>query len=108
MKKEFNPGDVIWVVIRDENGAPFDVSEQVFLARLKDVAITAMNIGWDIDAIVEVLLESTRFNADTDVKAYLSSDCYCTEKDASKALENELRKIRDENFVDLEDDEIKI
>ena len=100
-RQGYEAGDVVWVLARDENGVPFDVVQQMYLATVRNAVITVTYLAnHSVDDVTACLIESTRFNMDTDIEVFPLQDCFFSEEDAKKALDSELKKIADESFVD--------
>ena len=100
-RQGYEAGDAVWVLARDENGVPFDVVQQMYLATVRNAVITVTYLAnHSVDDVTACLIESTRFNMDTDIEVFPLQDCFFSEEDAKKALDSELKKIADASFVD--------
>lgn len=89
--QEYNPGDPVWVVERDEIDEPDCVSGYVFVAYADGVVIVHPYIGdcGEIDAILYDCITETRENGECDLEVFPIEDCYCSKEDAKNALKGD-------------------
>ena len=94
----FTAGDLVYVIERDEDNIPVDVSGYMFLARVGDYAIAS---GWinDLETAEETLAYhagETRDNYDTDLCVFPFEDCYATREEARAVLGEAICNAEDE------------
>lgn len=86
--QQWIPGQEIYVVERDEDGAACDVSGYMFLAEVAGAAILTSYIN-DLETLEETLdyhIEETADNYDTDLVVFPVDDCYADRDAAEQAL----------------------
>jgi hypothetical protein len=91
MSKNFNPGEIIWIVERDETGYASGVSGSVFLAELAGAVIVTPKI-YGRDSLEEIMayhIEETAEDYDTDLSVFPAQDCYRCKHEAMEARYNE-------------------
>lgn len=84
---KFEPGQLVWVIERDEEGNAYGPSGYVFLAEVAHAAIVTPQINGrkDLDYNVDWHIRETRFSQATDgLSVFLLKDCY-GDNDAAKA-----------------------
>lgn len=94
MSKEkfpFNPGDIIWVVERDEDDVAEGYCGYVFVALVNKYVIvsTGYNGSYDIDLIMDFQAAQTVIEDSAYLKVFHVYDCYETKNEAKDALEKE-------------------
>lgn len=106
----FTAGDLVYIIERDEDSIPVDVSGYMFLARVGDYAIAS---GWinDLETAEETLAYhagETRDNYDTDLCVFPFEDCYATQDEARAILGEAICNAENEQTCplggDLSDD----
>lgn len=91
MSKNFIPGEIIWIVERNEAGTAFDVAGCIFLAEVADAVIVTPKI-YGRDSLEEIMayhIEETAENYDTDLSVFPAQDCYRCKHEAMEARYNE-------------------
>lgn len=88
---EYRPGDLVYVVERDESGEVDCVTGEVFLAQINDVIICTATINGssDLDDIIDYHISETQMMGDTEVSFYPLEDCYADKEAAHVAFESE-------------------
>lgn len=88
---KFKPGDLIYVIERDESDEVDCVSGVIFLAHSNDVAICSpcINDSSDLDDIIDYHIAETQMMGDTAVSFYPLKDCYADKEAARVAFESE-------------------
>lgn len=85
----FHAGDTVWVLMRDEDDVPCDISGYMFLAAAGDAVIVTAFIS-DYDDLNRTLayhIGETAVNFDSDLSVFPISDCYAAREDAQAALD---------------------
>lgn len=83
------PGQLVYIVERDEDGDAYDVSGYMFFAQVNQTVIVSAFIN-DIDDLDETLLyhiEETSRAYNTDLSVFPVSDCFLSKVEAERALE---------------------
>ena len=86
--EQFEPGDEIYAVARDEDGVPCDVNGLIFLARVGDYAIASIWVD-DLQDPADILAyhaDETTVSMDTHLCVYPLSDCFASAEDARALL----------------------
>lgn len=85
----FHAGDTVWVLMRDEDDVPCDISGYMFLAAAGDaVIVTAFISDYDdLDRTLAYHIGETAVNFDSDLSVFPISDCYAAREDAQAALD---------------------
>lgn len=81
-----NPGDVVWVVGRNESLEPEEVAGMLFIAQAAGYAIAApFPFGCDtVEDMMEYFAEQTREMYSTDVSIYPVADCFPSKAEAKE------------------------
>lgn len=93
MENNFKPGCNVWIVERDEDGCPVDVSGYMFVTDVLEYAILTAYIN-DLETIEETLEyheQECWENYDTDLVVARLSDCYSCKEFAKEAMQEELK-----------------
>ena len=88
-ERKFEPGTPVWVVERDEDSNPYDVSGYVFLAQVGDFVIASpyINDHDELDYLMEYHRRETCEDYDADLPVFYADDCFATHEAAREALE---------------------
>lgn len=88
MVQKFSPGQVVWVVEKDEDGNPCDVTGYVFVTSINNVALVSpvINGSTAIDDILRENVRRTAMECAGFLGAYPIADCYESKETAEKAL----------------------
>lgn len=96
MENNFTPGCRIYLVERDEDRIPVDVSGYMFITHVREeYAILSVYIS-DLETLEETLEyheQECCENYDTDLVVAKLSDCYSCFEYAEKAMKEELREF---------------
>ena len=86
----FSPGQVVWVVERDEDGNQCDVTGYVFVTSVNNVALVSpvINGSTAINDILREHVSRTAMECTGFLEAYPIADCYESKEVAKKALED--------------------
>lgn len=92
MCTKFNPGDPVFVVLRDDCAEPVSTCGYIFLMEVKDVVFAAPGINGarDIDSVLCYLMNCTEDDEELPLVAVPEDDCYHTLAEAKEAMQNEL------------------
>lgn len=85
------PGDTVWVVERDEDLQPVEVTGFLFLAQLHGFVIAA-SFPYGYDDLVDMLTyfaEETRECMPEEMPVFPARDCFATREEAEAALEKQ-------------------
>lgn len=85
---EFVPGNEVWVVERDEDGAAVDFSGMIFVTSVNCVAILSPTINEcaELNFILSDFVEETAMSGSGDFSGYPIWDCYGTREEAEAAV----------------------
>lgn len=88
--QKFSPGQVVWVVERDEDGNRCDVIGYVFVTSVNNVALVSpvINGSMAINDILREHVSRTAMECTGFLEAYPITDCYESKEVAKKALED--------------------
>lgn len=88
----FNPGDSVFVVLRNDCAEPVGVSGYIFLARVAAVVFASplINGHRDLDMLLCYLQSYTETDDSLPIVAVPAEDCYPTKEEAKEAMQNEL------------------
>ena len=91
MAEKFNPGDSVFVVLRDNGAHPLEVSGYIFLARVQDTVFASpiINGHRDLEMILCYLMSVTETDDELPLVAVPVDDCYHTKDEAKEAMRNE-------------------
>lgn len=83
----FVPGDDVWVIERDEEGAAVDLSGYVFLAYTQDAIIATTGISdlATIEGVIQYHINETILSYDTDLCVFPEKDCFYEYEEAHTA-----------------------
>lgn len=87
-EKQFAPGTSVWVIERDEDDEPCDVSGYVFLAGVGDYVILSPYIYGveDIEYLMEGYRRDTCGGFDASLQVFFEEDCFATQAEAREAF----------------------
>lgn len=87
-KFQFEPGDIIWVVERDEYGVAWNCGKYVFVAIVNRYVIASpVYYGEsDFDIILEDQAAQTTIEGNAYLNVFSVCDCYKTKDEAKNAL----------------------
>lgn len=90
-KFPFNPGDIIWVVERDEDDIACEYCGYIFVALVNKYVIvsSAYNGTYDIDIILDHQAAQTAIEGSAYLKVFPAYDCYEKKDEATNALSKE-------------------
>lgn len=83
------PGQLVYIVERDEDGEACDVSGCMFLAQVNQAVIVSafINDSDDLDETLLCHIEETAREYNTDLSVFPISDCYLSKEEAHSVLE---------------------
>ena len=87
MNLQIEPGAEVWVLERDEDGTPCDISGYMFLASSGESVIVSPYINGmeDLEDILAYHEQETAENYDTDLAVFPVEDCFTTREAAFAA-----------------------
>lgn len=91
MAEKFNPGDSVFVVLRDNCAEPVEVSGYIFLAQVQDTVFASpiINGHRDLEMILCYMMSVTETDDELMMVAVPVDDCYRTREEAKEAMRNE-------------------
>lgn len=94
MDIKIEPGAEVWVLERDEDGTPCDVSGYMFLAQSGEFVIVSPYInGMDrFEGIMAYHVQETAETYDTDLAVFPAENCFTT-RDAAFAARDEQKAV---------------
>ena len=92
MRAKFNPGDLVFAVLRDGSAEPVEVTGYIYLAQTGDVVFAAplINGHRELEYILAYLTALTEDDDELPLVAVPVEDCYHTLEAAKEAMQNEL------------------
>lgn len=94
---EFKPGQIVWIVERDENGVVEAVSDVMYFASVADAVIVSILVEdftrhcvCDLADTIEYRIEKTQENGTAELYIYPAKDCFGTREDAQAAFDADM------------------
>lgn len=87
VEKHFEPGQLVWIVERDEDGEVFDVARYVFLAEVAGYAILSPYANYHdyLEYLLNYHRRETNTDYDEDLTVVRITDCFASQKAAHVA-----------------------